>query len=93
MCRASDVGWEFFDDGFEFLINPTSQSVCDAAGCQCDWARLPGCFMHLGGDVKVAELVLYFERSPEECIIIFRDGVMVVSKEFDDVLFDADDGL
>ena len=93
MCRASDVGWEFFDNGFEFLINPSTQSVCNTTGCQSDWARLPGCFVYLGSDVKVNVLVVDLGGSPEKCVVIFRYGVMVVSEKFDDILCVGSDGL
>jgi hypothetical protein len=44
-------------------------SVLDTAGCRCDRARLPeGCFMHLGGNLKVAVRVFDSERAPKECV-------------------------
>jgi hypothetical protein len=41
MCRALDVGWEFFNDGFEFLVNPVSQFMSNTTSCQCHRVRHP----------------------------------------------------
>ncbi len=59
MRRASDVGREFINDGFEFLVDPSSESVGNAAGRRSNRAGLPGCFVYLGSYVKVAEFVSY----------------------------------
>jgi hypothetical protein len=42
-----------------------------------DVMGLPGCFMHLGCDKKVAVLVFDFKRmTKEECIVIFCERVL-----------------
>ncbi len=59
MRRASDIGREFMDDGFEFLVDPSSESVGNAAGRRGNRAGIPGCFVYLGRYVKVAEFNSY----------------------------------
>jgi hypothetical protein len=77
MCRALDITRELFNNRFEFLVSthhPSPWVVILLAGCQCDWERLPGCFVYLGCNVEVAVLVFDVKRTPEEGIIIFREN-------------------
>ena len=60
MLGTLDLGWEFVDYGFQFLVHPLSKSVCDASGRRSNRGRLPRVFMNLGGDIEVAELVRNF---------------------------------
>jgi hypothetical protein len=86
LCRT-----DVFYDVFEFLINSSSQSVCNAASCQCDRAWLPECFMHLGGS-NIKRDVFDFERAPKECAFAsFVREWFLVLEEFDDIFFHADD--
>jgi hypothetical protein len=78
MCCAFNVERVFFDDWFEFLVDPSSQSVCNTADCKCDWVRHLRCSVHLGGNVKVAVLVLDLEEVSKECAVIFSERLMLV---------------
>ena len=59
MSGDSDVGRKCMDDGFEFLVGPSSESVGNAAGHRSNRTGLPGCFVYLGGYIKVVEFVSY----------------------------------
>lgn len=52
MRRTVDVGCEFIDDGFEYLVDPSSKSLIDTASRRCKRPGFLKSFMYLGGDVK-----------------------------------------
>jgi hypothetical protein len=57
VVRTLDVGWDFVDDGFWFLVNPLLESVCNAVSRKSNRVEFSRGFMNLGGHVEVAEFV------------------------------------
>jgi hypothetical protein len=73
VLRTLDVGWEFVDDGFEFLADPSSESVGDAAGHGCCELSMPNTTLAIG---EVCVLRTHHQMQPA---IIQRHGPLSIS--------------